>query len=161
MWVWWRTLWQQKPAAMTSPATDIHHIFWLNCVINQEMLIKQPQIDMAILYPATMCTWTSLYAPAFQSQTMLLYVLHLYARLHPPHLALLVLVLVGVLALALPPQLLQVWLGFLQGVLLHLVLHLIPLKCGLEQKKEVISAMSNFFLWKVNLPLDRSLHVTL
>lgn len=56
---------------------------------------------------------------------------HLYAG--PPHLALLVLVLIGVLSLALPPQLLQVRLGFLQGVLLHFVLHLIPLKGGLKQ----------------------------
>lgn len=131
-----RTWWQQKPAAITSPATVIHHTFWLNCVISQEMLIKQSEIYTLHCKPATMCTWSSLYVSAFQSQKMLLYVSHLFARLHPPHLALLVLVLVGVLALALPPQLLQVWLGFLQGVLLHLVLHLIPLKCSLEQNKD-------------------------
>lgn len=59
-------------------------------------------------------------------------------RVWPSHLTFPVLVLVGVLALTLPPQLLQVWLGLLQRFLLHLVLHLIPFECGLKQRKRCI-----------------------
>lgn len=53
----------------------------------------------------------------------------------PSHLVLLQLVLVGVLALAFPPQLLQLWVGSVKRVLLHLVLHLVPLKGGLKQRE--------------------------
>lgn len=53
----------------------------------------------------------------------------------PSHLVLLQLVLVGVLALAFPPQLLQLWVGSVKRVLLHLVLHLVPFKRGLKQKE--------------------------
>lgn len=60
---------------------------------------------------------------------------HPQVCLRPSHLALLVLILVGIFALALSPQFLQVRLGALQRVLLHLVLHLVPLKCGLKQRK--------------------------
>lgn len=59
-------------------------------------------------------------------------------RVWPSHLTFPVLVLVGVLALTLPPQFLQVWLGLLQRFLLHLVLHLIPFECGLKQRKRCI-----------------------
>lgn len=55
--------------------------------------------------------------------------------LHPSHLVLLQLVLVGVLALALPPQLLQLRVGSVEGVLLHLVLHLVPFKGGLKTER--------------------------
>lgn len=59
-----------------------------------------------------------------------------FVFLSSSHLAFLVLVLVRILALALSPQLLQVCLGLLQRILLHLVLHLVSFKCGLDQKND-------------------------
>lgn len=59
-----------------------------------------------------------------------------FCFLSSSHLAFLVLVLVRILALALSPQLLQVCLGLLQRILLHLVLHLVSFKCGLDQKND-------------------------
>lgn len=59
-----------------------------------------------------------------------------FGFLSSSHLAFLVLVLVRILALALSPQLLQVCLGLLQRILLHLVLHLVSFKCGLDQKND-------------------------
>lgn len=50
----------------------------------------------------------------------------------PTHLILLMVVLGGVLGLALPPQLLQVGLRALQGVLLQFVLRLVALEGGLS-----------------------------
>lgn len=85
----------------------------------------------------SMQIWTSLCVYVCQRSSIHVWcVTCLLVCLHPSHLAFLVLVLVGVLALAFSPQLLQVWLGPLQRVLLHLVLHLVPLKCGLEQRKD-------------------------
>lgn len=55
---------------------------------------------------------------------------------YPSYLTLLVLVLIGVLPLALSPQLLQVWLWPLKRIMLHLVLHLVPLKRGLEWRND-------------------------
>lgn len=63
-------------------------------------------------------------------------VVFFFVFLSSSHLAFLVLVLVRILALALSPQLLQVCLGLLQRILLHLVLHLVSFKCGLDQKND-------------------------
>lgn len=64
------------------------------------------------------------------------------------HLVLSDLVLGGVFSLALSPQLLQVCLGALQGVLFHFVFRLITLECGLFDRW---TAERSEFIWVANL----------